>query len=39
MSTEVGFGFAQSKVEDYIQQEWIGVAHYYRSRQLTPIES
>jgi hypothetical protein len=39
ISTEVGFGFAQSKIQDNIQQQWIGVAHYYPYRQLTPIQS
>jgi len=39
ISTEVGFGFAQSKFQDNIQQQWIGVAHYYPYRQLTPIQS
>jgi hypothetical protein len=40
ISTEVGFGRAQSQPNDDTQQpQWIGVAHYYPYRQLTNVQS
>jgi hypothetical protein len=40
ISTEVGFGCAQSQpIDDTQQQQWIGVAHYYPYRQLTTVQS
>ncbi len=41
ITTEVGFGCAQSQTNDSTtqQQQWIGVAHYYPYRQLTTVQS
>ena len=40
ISTEVGFGRAQTQPNDKTQQQqWIGVAHYYPYRQLTAVQS
>jgi len=39
LSTEVGFGFAQSQIQDNTQQQWIGVAYYYPYYQLTIVQS
>ncbi|CAF1202787.1 unnamed protein product [Adineta steineri] len=40
VSTEVGFGRAQTQPNDDTQQvQWIGVAHYYPYRQLTAVQS
>jgi hypothetical protein len=39
ISTEVGFGIAQSIFQENIQKQWIEVAHYYPFRQLTPVQS
>ncbi len=40
ISTEVGFGRAQTQSNDDTQQkQWIGVAHYYPYRQLTTVQS
>jgi hypothetical protein len=40
ISTEVGFGRAQSQPNDDTQQpQWIGVAHYYPYHQLTTVQS
>jgi hypothetical protein len=39
ISTEVVFGFVRRIVQGNMQEQWIGVAHCYPSRQLTPVES
>jgi hypothetical protein len=40
ISTEVGFGRAQTQLNNDIEQkQWIGVAHYYPYRQLTTVQS
>jgi len=40
ISTDVGFGRAQSQINDETkQQQWIGVAHYYPYRQLPTVQS
>ncbi len=39
ITNEVGFGLAQSQLNDETQQQWIGVGHYYPYRQLTTVQS